>query len=121
LSDRPEDLLTLDADRVTRVLSQLLELACRAQHVGNIELARRYLVSIPREWLLDQIEPLAEELITSGGEWEYRRLLELYERLDDDLLRRLVARGLLSDNEEIKEAAEDFGQRRAIRGDRGSQ
>jgi hypothetical protein len=111
LSDHPEMLPTLDAVASRQALTRLLELACSAQHIGNIQLGRGYLVDVPRVWLLDHIQPVAEELLASGDDWEYRRLLELYERLDERLLKELITRGRVSENGEIREAAEDFARK----------
>jgi hypothetical protein len=45
---------------------------------------------MPREWVLERIEGLAAESLDLSGYWEFRRLLELYELLDGQLLQRLV-------------------------------
>ena len=111
LSDAPELLEALDQETAQQALSYLLELACRAQHIGNIELARRYLLAAPRAWLVAHIEPVAEGLIALEEGWEYRRLLELYDLLDGGLRKKLVSRGLLSENDEVREAAADFSEK----------
>jgi hypothetical protein len=108
LSDAPDMVPNLDEGTASQLLSHLLELACRAQHVGNIQIGRQYLQAIPRAWLLDHIEPLAEGLIASGDDWEFRRLLELYEMLDVKLLKALVSRGQSSGHELVREAAQEF-------------
>jgi hypothetical protein len=87
------------------VLAYLLELACQAQHIRNIELGRAALAGLPRRWLLARIEAAAAPLLRLQDEWEYRRLLELYERLDPGLWRRLVAWGRRSPVAAIRAAA----------------
>ena len=83
----------------------LLSLACEAQNARNISLGREYLAEIPRDWLVERIESWAEFLLTSDGEWEFRRLLEVYSVLDKTLATRLCQRGKASSIEEIREAA----------------
>ncbi len=93
---------TLNPSTGDAVLSYLLELACQSQNMRNIELGRTA--------LLDRIEAVAEPLLELGDEWEYRRLGEVYLELDQELVRGLIARGRDSQDEGIKEAAEDFLQ-----------
>jgi hypothetical protein len=111
LSDAPEAVPNLDEGTAAQLLAHLLELACRAQHVGNIQIGRQYLQFIPRAWLLDHIQPAAEALIASRDDWEFRRLLELYELLDLTLLKALVSRGQSSDHDLVREAAQEFAAR----------
>ncbi|MDP9375151.1 MAG: hypothetical protein M3Q65_22415 [Chloroflexota bacterium] len=90
------------------VMEYLLELACQAQNERNIDLGRRAILGLPRAWLLQHLETYAEPLLQLEDEWEYRRLGEIYLRLDEGLVRRLAARGLESRDEGIREAAQDF-------------
>ena len=108
LSDNMAMITSLEKGKATAVLAYLLELACQAQSIYNIGLGRNSLMAIPRDWLLERIEQVAEPLIQRDQEYEFRRLLELYELLDAGLLRRVAERGRLSHNREIREAAEDF-------------
>ena len=82
--------------------------ACRAQSDRAITRGRNEILALPRERVLQLIEDVAAETLPLSDEWEYRRLLELYELLDKGLLQRLVAAGLASGNPEVREAAEDF-------------
>jgi len=59
---------------------------------------------------MERIESTVSETLPFE-EWEYRRLLELYEMLDHSLLLRLIARGLSSDDCDLRMAAEDFQQK----------
>jgi hypothetical protein len=90
------------------VLSGFLEQACQAQHIGNIEIGRYGIQAIPREWVLQHIEDLAESLLQTEDEWEYRRLLEVYYSLDKTLARKLALRAISNLNPDIKEAGKDF-------------
>ena len=98
----------LEPDVRKDIIQYLLELACQCQNMRNITLGRESLWSLPREWLIQHIESYAEPLLQLEDEWEYRRLAEVYEGLDGDLLRRLIARGLESRNPDIREAAADY-------------
>lgn len=84
--------------------------ACQAQNAAVITQGRSEILALPRDAVLQSIERLAAESLPLDDEWEFRRLLEVYEQLDAELLRRLVETGLASSNPEIKEAAEDFGE-----------
>ena len=101
----------LPPDASAELLSYLLDLACRAQHVRNIELGRTALLAIPRAWLLRYIPVVAEPLVQLEDDWEYRRLLEVYWWLDRRLTHSLVERGLASSSPAIREVAEEFSER----------
>jgi hypothetical protein len=104
----PDQVPNLDPHKARDVLSCLLDFACRAQHVRNIQLGREVLLAIPRDWLLAHIEAAAQPLMETNEDWEYKRLLELYERLDAALARGLAERGLSSPNQDIREAGQGF-------------
>lgn len=82
--------------------------ACQASYTPNISKARDIILELPREWVLGNIHHIATEILNLSDEWEYRRLLELYQMLDTELLTKLITIGLKSNNPEIKEAAYDF-------------
>jgi hypothetical protein len=82
--------------------------AYQAQNTSVIMRGRREILSMPGDEVLGNIESVPEDSLPLGDEWEFRRLLELYEQLDRVLLKRLVERGLQSQNPEIREASEDF-------------
>jgi hypothetical protein len=98
----------LSSDIQSNVLAYLLELACQAQHIANIQLGRNALWKLPREWLLAHIEIAAEPLLQLQEEWEFRRLLEVFWELDRELVRKYANQGLKSQNPDIREASEDF-------------
>ena len=112
---RPERVSLLEPSKATEVLAYVVKLACRSQHSHNIQLGRDFVMALPRAWVLERIEQVAEPLVQLNDDWEYRRLLELYESLDDGLLLRLAKRGLQSSNPEIQDAANDFIERRQTR------
>ena len=91
-------------------IQDALGLACSAQSDRAIARGRAEILALPREQVLEHIESVATATLPFE-EWEYRRLLELYEQLDTGLLQRLVARGESSSDADIREAADDFRHR----------
>jgi hypothetical protein len=89
-------------------LRAALQRACQAQNDSVIMRGRREILAMPREEVLEHIERVSAAALPLGSEWEFRRLLELYEQLDRSLLQRLVESGRQSENPEIREAAADF-------------
>jgi hypothetical protein len=71
-------------------------------------LCREAILSLPKTWLLANIEKSAEGLLADGTDEEYRRLLELYIKIDDRLTEKLVKRALQHEDADIREAGEDF-------------
>jgi hypothetical protein len=91
------------------LFSDLLRLASVGHR--DVVLCREAIVSLPRSWVLDRIESAAEELLSDGGEEEYRRLLELYAELDAGLTRRLAERAARHPDKVVREAGTDFLRR----------
>ena len=75
---------------------------------ADIELCREAIVALPKNWLLGNIEKSAEEWLVNGTDEEYRRLLELYIKIDYCLTENLVQRALQHEDPDIREAGEDF-------------
>jgi hypothetical protein len=103
-------LLLLQDDSLRRSLfPTLVELAS----VGHkdVALCRAVIKAMPREWVLKQIEPLAEAILRQNQnepEEEYRRFAELFHELDGALLRRHLDRALRHPEESVREIAQDF-------------
>jgi hypothetical protein len=91
-----------------QILVAILLRGCQAQNSRNIMLCREAAAEIPRDWLVPRIEKVAERALNLEDDWEYRRLFELCASFDDGLRHRLIARGLASDNVDVREAANDF-------------
>jgi hypothetical protein len=66
------------------------------------------ILRLPREWLLDRIESVAEPLLQNGSYDDYRRFLELYIKIDPLLTERLAMKAAASSDSDIREADEDF-------------
>ena len=90
------------------ILSKSLKYACKASSAPSILKGRQQILDLPRKWVIDNIHKVAEETLDLTDDWEYRRLLELYTELDLVLLRKLIAFGMESPNEAIREAAGEF-------------
>lgn len=88
------------------LFEELVELASFGH--SDISLCRDIIVNLPKEFLLSYIENTAEKLLAIGTDEEYRRLLELYILIDENLTRKLALRALENDVEDIREAGEDF-------------
>ncbi len=101
--------LNMKIEERQQLLDDLLSLASVSH--SDLALTRDVLFSLPREWLLTNIEARAEPLLRNGTDEEYRRLLELYAELDLNLARTLAWRALKQDNADIREVGEDFMNR----------
>lgn len=75
---------------------------------SDLSLVREALLSLPRPWVLSRIEERAEPLLEHGTYVEFRRLLELLRLLDAGLTATLARRALASEDQDIREAGEDF-------------
>jgi hypothetical protein len=75
---------------------------------SDIELCRKAILSLPKTWVLANIENSAEPLLQDGTDEEYRRFLELYIDIDRELAQRFALRALQHDDPDIHEVGEDF-------------
>lgn len=98
----------LEEDERKELFADLLALAsfCHGQTVY----ARDLVLSLPKEWLLANIEEAAEPLLRCGYE-EYRGLTEVYIRLDRNLAYKLAHRAAADSDEDVKEAGQDLLER----------
>jgi hypothetical protein len=108
LWDNLELVPTLEPAVGRAILADFLELACLAQHAGNIQIGRYGIASLPRPWVLLNIEARAEPMLCSGDDWVYRRLLEVYQYLDVGLMRKLAMRAIENVCPDIQEAGREF-------------
>lgn len=95
----------LPEDKSDEILAGLIEMACKCQHIANITLGREQILSLPRQWAIDNINSAVDTMLDLNDEWEFQRLLEVYQKLDKGLLDGLISRGLKSENAEINQAA----------------
>jgi hypothetical protein len=90
------------------ILVDFLEMACLSTHGSSIQTGRYGITSLPRPWVLLNIEAAASPMLCSGDYWVYRRLLEVYWYLDVDLMRNLATRATENQCRDIQEAGRDF-------------
>ena len=91
-----------------KVLKVLIENACLGQNIAPIELGRKKINEIKKEWLNRYFLEVAYSCIDFSDEWEYRRLVELVILDVPELKQKVLEMGRNSENEEIREAAEDY-------------
>lgn len=96
----------LSVEELQKLFGDLLSLASFGH--GQIQKCRDLIVSLPKEWVLANIERAAEPLLESNEYEEYQRLLELYSELDHDLAVNLALRAAAHADDDIKEAGRHF-------------
>lgn len=89
-----------------QLFAQWVDLASQAHRY--IAQVRKIIHSLPQEWVIANIEAIAEPILQHGTEDEYRRMLEIYRELDGALTRRLATRATQHQDSEIREAGFDF-------------
>jgi len=94
---RSEDIFTalhvaahyMKSSELMQLFDQLVLLASTGH--GAVDAVRKIILSLPRDWVLAHIEEAVEPLLRDGTYDEYRRFLELYEQLDQNLALNLRA------------------------------
>src|SRR5262245_60611840 len=56
-----------------------------ASHHKYVNMYRKFILALPRDWVLERIEAAAEPYLINGDLEEYRRYLELYLLLNEGL------------------------------------
>jgi hypothetical protein len=74
-------------------------------HTGT---ARALVLKIPRDCVLQHIQPVIDSILATDDPDEFRRMMELAQELDRALLLRICKRAVNHPNPEIREAGEDF-------------
>ncbi len=75
---------------------------------GLTHKAQELILSLPRDWVLDNIEHAVEPFLQYNNYEEYQRFLELYSQLDNTIAINLANRAAKHPNEDIKEIGEHF-------------
>ena len=88
------------------LLPELIRLATVGH--GLTDSVRSILLNLPRKTLLERLNEEVEPHLRTGGDEEYRRILELYEQVDTEAARRIALRASTNDDEEIAEVGRDF-------------
>ena len=79
-----------------------------ASHHKYVHIYRKFILALPRDWVLERVEAIAEPYLINGDMEEYRRYLELYLLLDEELTRKLAQRALAHSDPDVIEAGQDF-------------
>lgn len=106
-----EDIKILDKyplDVSKQVLKVLIENSCLGQNYGPIDISRKKINEIDKDWLNQYLLEVASTCIDCSDEWEYRRLVELVVLVLPELKQEILKLGEQSENEEVREVAEDF-------------
>ena len=97
-----------------KILKEFVEWACQPQNIDAIELGRKRVTSLDKKWLKDHLIDVAKDTLDLSDEWEYRRFVELVMAAIPDLKDKVVEMGMLSDNEDIREAADDYNNMESL-------
>ena len=106
--ERLERIASFDHRQACRIVSLIMQYCCAAQHVGGITAGRNAFKQLPADWVSKHLSEIIDESVNLADAWEYRRLLELLNESNRDLLQAYVTEGLKSKDPEITEAARDF-------------
>lgn len=101
-----EDIKILDVSK--QVLKVLIENSCLGQNYGPIDISRKKINEINKDWLNQFLLEVASTCIDCSDEWEYRRLVELVVLVLPELKQEVLKLGAQSENEEVREVVEDF-------------
>lgn len=89
-----------------RIFPTLVYLAAGSQ--GTSQAARDLIAELPSDWVLANIETVAESILANGSDEDFRGILQLYQQLDAELLRQLAERASKNIDPDIRLAGEDF-------------
>lgn len=101
--------LLTEEDR-KQLFPDLLSLASSFNNV--LREAQNLILSLPRDWVLANIEETAEPLLHDGTYQEYGTLLFIYKQLDPALAMKLARRAAENPDDDIKEIGVDFLEER---------
>ena len=99
-------LKSMSVDEIRNCAKELVFLSSFSH--GAVEFVRTILLRLPREYLIGVIPSIAEPILSSGTDDEYRRILELYEKIDGALTEQLARRAAANADPDIQEAGIDF-------------
>lgn len=98
----------MPASELTQLFEQLVHISTAHGYAG---IAREIILSLPREWVLSNIERTINFLLAKGFADDYRRILELLFELDYELTRKYAQKAIDHPDEEVQEAGQDFLER----------
>lgn len=91
-----------------KALRILIENACQGQNCAPIEVARKKVNEINKDWLKENMLEVANSCLDFSDEWEYRRFMELVELTVPELKQKVLEIGEKSEIDDIREVAQDF-------------
>lgn len=97
---------SLTMDEKKQLLPEWINLA-RAAH-SPFQIAWNIIESLPREWVLANIEKEVDAILESEEETDYWMFLQLYARLDNGLMRQLARRAASHTDPDISELGREW-------------
>lgn len=95
----------MQTSEVVQLFEELVKFSTAHGYAGT---ARKIILSLPREWVLSNIEFAIEPLLAEGIGDDYRRILELLIDLDHELTMKCVQKAISHPDKEIQEVGQDF-------------
>lgn len=96
----------LQKDEIKELFDELLPLVTVGQ--GSLASVWEAVLSLPAEWLVTNIERVAEPILCQGDLEDYACLLALYSRIDPELTLRLARRAAQHSDFDIREQGNDY-------------
>ncbi len=96
----------LSTDEKKALFAEWVNLA-RGAH-SPFQIGWNIIESLPREWVLQNIEREVDAILQTEEETDYWMFLQLYARLDDGLMRRLAQRAAQHTGADIRELGQDY-------------
>lgn len=96
----------LQKDEIKELFDELLPLVTVGQ--GSLASVWEAILSLPAEWLVMNIERVAEPILCQGDLEDYACLLALYSRIDPELTLRLAHRAAHHSDYDIREQGNDY-------------
>ncbi len=95
----------LEVSEQIQLFDLLLQLCLPVKYATR---ARYLIASLPRDWVLANVEKVVEPTLEHCDHVDYRMLFELYLLLDKNLALKLANRALAHPDAEIREAGGDY-------------
>lgn len=115
LNDPLERAAALDIARLLRdeqkkeLFPDLVALSSTAH--GLTDDAIQVMMSLSKDWILANIQPLVESILSNASDEEYRMVLRIYAGLSTSLARDLAVRAMNHPDPDIREAGDDWCSR----------
>lgn len=97
---------SLTVDEKKQLFPEWIHLA-RAAH-SPCQFAWDVIESLPRNWVLQNIEKEVDAILEAEEETDYWMFLQLYDRLDEGMMKKLAQRAASHANADIRELGADY-------------